>query len=139
MIHSDYRSEHSGQKHIPGTYRSATTGVTLTRANVTAVAYSPNNRWLAVARRDGFLQIFCRAEHVKSTEVQLNGEIACLAYRPRPKDLTRRVDLLLVGGCSGTIYIYQVTLRESSRGRHSECQLLESITDAHTEQITYFL
>ena len=134
---ADSRSEHSGQKHIPGTFRDPNTGFSHTRADVTAVAYAPNNRWLAIARRDGHLQVFCRLEHVKSTEMKLSGEIACVAFRPRPKDSARKVDLLLVGGCSGVVYIYQICVKETSRARVTDCQLLETISNAHKEQITY--
>lgn len=108
-------------------------GIMRHRADVTAVDYSSNNRWLAVARKDGLVQVFARLEGFGNAEVRVLGDVACMAFRPETGIAKTDADQFLVGAIDGTIHLFLALHRQ---GTTVQCQSLAIIARVHREQVT---
>lgn len=135
-------SERTGQKHIPGTHTDPLSGRRIERAPITALTYSTNNKWLAVARKDGTIQIYCKGETSHPAECSVNGDIACVVFRPSVMSQTENNagDVLLVGGHTGHIYYISVVGFTTTGGiKVVQCKISHTISSGHSEQVTYDL
>ena len=132
-------SELSGQDKISGSYINVQSGTEENYANVSALSYSPNNQFLAVARKDGLVQIFARLRDIICGTMNVVGDVACLAFKPNKAgaDGTDDTTHLLVGAHLGKIYYLSVQVLPVEGIRNVRVSLLSIISSGHTEQITY--
>lgn len=131
-------SGRSGQKQIFGTYTNPHTREQLSRARVTAIAYSNNNKWLGIARKDGLIQVYGKVESGQPGECLVQGDIACISFRPASTSRHEKEpdDVLLVGGYRGCIHYVSVTSVASRNTRRIRCQIVRQIVSGHSEQVT---
>lgn len=127
-----------GQRHIPGHYTDPVTGMHKRRATVTAVAYSYSNKWIAIARKDGLLQIMSRGSNIQSAEVQLVGDIGCLAFRPIMYDRAVSREYLILGSNNGYIHYFSISVRLSrNENKVTHCRTVQVITTTgHSDKVT---
>lgn len=129
-------SESAGQRHIPGHHDNLRTGQRIYLAKATALAYSSDNQWLAIARADGLIQLHGRKDRPLSAEINVAGDVSCMAFQPSHTLSNDRKAHLLIGGHTGHIFCLSVLSPSESETRRARCHLMKTITSAHTEQVT---
>ncbi|ORY86809.1 WD40-repeat-containing domain protein [Protomyces lactucae-debilis] len=132
-IHADVHlwSEKSSHKQISGLTMDGD-HITV-HAPVTSLAYSLNNKWIAIGRRDGTLHLHTKISDVKPATIMLDGDLGCLAFRPRLV-AAHEEEHLLVGGCNGHVhhYVFSISTREAG----VQYRLLGVARRGHREQVT---
>lgn len=115
----------------------STTGQRISRANVTALAYSDSNNYFALARQNGQVEIYARSSNIKYARTKFSGDISCIRFRPEYRAGTAvGIENIMVGDNVGNIHLLALWETETLLGRIVECQELNVTQAGHAEQIT---
>lgn len=132
-------SSNTGHDQIRGAFQDASTGTVFTLCHITAVSYSADSLWLAVARQDGLIQIFPRSLQAFGSPIRLyfTGDIACLKFRPlvMVSDSVggSKSTILLIGDHMGTVHAVELIL---GSGAALVCSPRRFAYSGHSQQIT---